>query len=268
MRTDALARVGCRSRRPRRLAALAALGIVVMLASGSLSAQKTEGAISNGVLSLRVENETDPLYFAVEKLSTLCQCPISFEEPEWAHADDIDVVQGTSRPLKTVKRGSMQLSEPVRLPIDRRVVVDLVQQLIAQHESLGRSARFQVLSGRAVQVIPTTIKRVDGSERAAEPLLNTSITMSPASRSPHEWLQTINVALYRAVHKKVEFLYSAQRLQHAEKVHLSASKESTRAVLERLFEAMQVDAAWLVSYSPTFDSYAVKLNFFPREAGR
>lgn len=239
---------------------------VVLLASPS-EAQGTYGRIVDGVVEVRVENESDPLYFAIEKLSDLCRCPISYEEPEWTRTADIEVLRypNGSRDVKIVKRGSLHVTAKGDDTNARDWVGPMVQSLIAQHHASGNSVVFQVAPGPPPVVLPQRGGNSSGVVEPQDLVLDTRLTFASETMPAMSWIARLARELGRASGHSVRILYPPRAPGLDLPVTLDAKDETARSVLRRLFADSPADIAWLVTHSPELDVFAVKLKFFLRQ---
>jgi hypothetical protein len=253
--------------RIRQCLQLALSALVVATLTQRAFAQRTEGHLVDGVLDLRVENESDPLFFAIEKLSDLCRCPISFEEPEWTHSSDVEVVRypNGTRNVRIVKRGSLRVVSKVDDRGGREWIGAVLQDLLAQHDANGSAVLFRVAPGPPLTVRPQSLRNPVGDEVLPPLLLDTEISLDSESMPIYRWVDRLARELSQASGRTVRILYPPRGPALENPVTFGAKAESARSVLRRLFADSSADVAWLVSHSPELDLFAVKLKFFARE---
>lgn len=248
----------------RRVGLVGAILLIgaVELAGAQAGPQASRASVVEGVLTLSVTDELNPLASAIEQLQRVCLCAISLEEPEWQHAED---VQGrfdaqAKRTIRTGPRASVALSRSVASPMSRQDVAAVLRDLVGQIEQ-QTSARFAVVEGRTLGVVVKSVRKANGVVAPAESVLDSRITLIRDRRPLSDWLSRIGYELRRVSQRPVYSVYPPGGQLRDYMVVLAADNEPARDVLERLLSDLPREAAWRWSYSPATDRFTLGLRF-------
>lgn len=242
---------------------------LVVLLPGVVSAQdaRMEVDLRAGVLTVDIDQAPRALEYAIYRLRRICECPISFEEPELTYPGDFDEkVLNDGRTMRTPKKTSLSLSRSVSVPLARDEVASILNELIALDAAENPGQRFQVIERRVLEVRPLSARDADGHERPASSLLDTPISLERDTANPGVWLYRIAAALQLTVNRSVMGTYAPNAPLINRMVTLEANGEPARDVLDRMLSQLPRQGYWTFSYTPELDQFHVGVRYGPDPA--
>ena len=250
-------------------------GFCVLLAlvaySATALAQADQLALAtliDGRLTVRSGGEINSLDHAVAQLRKVCNCAIALEDPKWEYAGDLRTdTLPDGRSVSSLKTGPITASRAVSGRVTREDVVGILEDLVEMQQRNGNSARYQVLTARAVEVRPVAVKNAEGAEVAPSLLLDTPIMLSRDTANIDVWLNRIVAELRRVTGTRIIIApHQGAGQLNSVQVALDANQQPARQVVDRLLQAMPRDGAWTVNYMPFIASYSIGLSFRSVEA--
>jgi hypothetical protein len=216
-----------------------------------------------GRLVLDVAPQPHALWDALRQLNRLCACAIAYEEPEWRSRDDLELTRLPSGRGVPVQRTTvLHLELDVDGPLTPARAMPVLEALLAQHQTSGLSAEFDVLPGPPIQVRPSRVKDADGRVVPATSVLDATISLEADTATVYEWWQQLARAVSLASGRRVMAAFPPGNgpIDLArQRITFEAEAETGRGVLNRFTQALDREVAWSLSFTPATNSFTVGL---------
>lgn len=215
-----------------------------------------------------------PLAEAIEMLEAKYSFVITYEDPRYVHASEIeDVTEKVSRnldkfapgkaPRVLVPKGgtlSFDYDEALTAKPDDRLI--LVQQLIDANSAQGNAGRFRVeQQGPFIHVIPTAIKNVRGKVVPQASVLDAVISIPRAQRHGMETLEAICEAVSQVSGTRVVSgtvpINLFFRYRDEEGITRAPAREALAKFLAKVGRA---PLSWQLLYDPGLKMYALNVH--------
>jgi hypothetical protein len=231
-----------------------------------------------------------PVAAAVQALVSRCRCAISYEDPRYTFAGDLDDVttqvardldkfpRGNAPKVLVPRRHKLTLTVPASNAISSGDVAKTLAELVRSQASSGLDGHFRVKQvGEMLHVVPTEVKDRNGNWSATSSILDVAISLPTQQRSWYSTLQAIAAAIGASAHVRVDVNSGIGAGIQSEKgpklYEVGANDERARDVLVRaltLFAADRGNMTWLLFYgnalSPIDDLYVLNLLPIPSES--
>jgi hypothetical protein len=217
-----------------------------------------------------------PLAEAIQMLETRYYFVITYEDPRYVHASEIeDVTEKIRRgpdkfgpgkgPRVIVPKGgvlSFDYDEALARQSDYHLT--LVQQLVDANLAQGNAGRFRVeQQGALIHVIPTAIKNERGKVVAQSSVLDAVISVPKAERSGMQTLDAICAAVSQVTGTKVVFsggpfnnLYL--RYRNEEGITRKPARDALAEILAKIGNGSLL--SWQLLYEPGMKMYGLNVH--------
>lgn len=255
---------------PAKISCLAFCLACAVVPDVALCAQASSAA-SAGPKARKVD-DARPVAAAVEALMAEYRVPITYEDPRYAYAADLqDVTLAVRRDLHGAKPRSDQL---VIVPRGGAVTVQFLGDAASSLKALVDSAtsvggRFRVVAAeRFLHVVPAEIRDRDGNWRAQSSALDVRISLPRAERTANALIADICAALTSAGDVRVSLMTSLEGGFGGEgppTYEFEANDEVARNVLVRALELVSSEfgrLSWMLFYGNALspdNGYALNL---------
>lgn len=219
-----------------------------------------------------------PMAKAIELLEARCRCVITYEDPRYAHRDDVaDVTVQVRRDLDKFKPGEapkvfVPKSETLALDYDELPNTNnpdgmtvVVRQVIETHAAMGNAGRFRVeLNDQSIHVIPTGIRNERGDLAPQESVLDSLISLPLTNRSGIQTLDAICAAISQT--NGTQVILGAVPLNAFVPYHdrQGATSQRARDVLVNLLKGVGDNFSWQLFYDPGMKVYALNIHQVPK----
>ena len=205
---------------------------------------------------IRVD-EARPLAAVLQELERRHGVVITYEEPPYVNADQIEDVTAKVRrtPAPVGKRVLVPRGGPFEFnyaPTDN--LLSVLQRLTTEYRGTGYGGTFAVRQSRdAFHVVPVEFRNTLGNDEPYTPILDTRITIAPdpgEMRSAYQALNAISAALTRATGITIGPGTVPMNVLMKTKVELRATDEPARSVLLRTLAATGIPLSWRFKCGP------------------
>jgi hypothetical protein len=235
---------------------------LIILVSGSISLLLAVSPHAqqqgNMAVSLYLDDPR-PLARAVEALEKRFGWVITYEDPPFAHVNDLaDVTASVRRDVSgsakvLIPRGgsfAFSYDPPLGVPeLDEETV--LVALLDHYHLS-GNPGVYRLLrSASAFHVVPSRVKNLQGVLESYNAVLDADISVPAGNRTAFEMIKAIVAAISQSTGVEVAAGTVPINLLMQTRVDGAAYHENARAVLTRVLEQTGRRLSWKLLYTPT-----------------
>ena len=221
--------------------ALWIVGIVAAAAAVATSNDKAALDVKEGKTTLTVESPR-PLAKAVETLMQKYGSVITYEDPRYSYADDLE--DDTERVRKDLDKYPSGKAPRVIGPVGGSLSVSSssgeVGDILSQVIQASEHGHFQVVrTGDVLHVVPTEARDVNGNWMPQTSILDARISLPAQDRSAYETVSAICQAVGAAAHVHVGFVgiplggLQGENAAPPPTYRLEANGESARSVLMR-----------------------------------
>lgn len=251
----------------------------VVMSSGLAAPERTKltGMVSQRPTKVNLSvNDPRPVAKAITMLEAKYGWIITYEDPRYAHADDItDVTEKVRRDLSKYpegqaprvlipKGGDLSFDYDVlaetNLPSDPEVVV---RQLLNAQAATANSARFRLEKSKTIiHVIPSAIKDRSGRWTPQQSLLDTIVTLSSDERTGLRTLETLTESVAKAAQVRIILGSVPLGLFLTHKDSHGMAGQRARDVLVELLQRISPDRplSWQLLYDPGLKMYALNIH--------
>lgn len=220
-------------------------------------------------------NDPRPVAKAITMLEARYGWIITYEDPRYAHADDIsDVTEKVRRDLSKYpegqaprvlipKGGDLSFDYDVlaetNLPSDPEVVV---RQLLNAQAGTGNSARFRLEKSKTIiHVIPSGVKDRSGRSIPQQSLLDTMVTLSSNERTGLRTLEELTESVATTAQVRIILVNIPFELFLQHKDSQGATGQRAREFLVQLLQRISPDRplSWQLLYDPGLKMYALNI---------
>jgi hypothetical protein len=250
-----------------------------VLMSSSVAAPKRNELtemVSQGRTKVNLSvNDARPVAKAITMLGARYGWIITYEDPRYAHADDIaDVTEKVRRDLGKYpegqaprvlipKGGDLNFDYDVlaetNLPSDPGVVV---RQLLNAQAATASSARFRLEKSKSIiHVIPSAIKDRSGRLTPQQSLLDTIVTLSANERTGLQTLEALTESIGKAAQVRIILGNVPLGLFLRHKDSHGVAGQRAREFLVELLRRISPDRplSWQLLYDPGLQMYALNI---------
>ncbi len=217
-----------------------------------------------------------PVQAAIKELSMRYGSLITYEDPAYVFADDVQDVTALYRkstpgsaaatqPRIIVVAGrSLDVQFPVAGPNMRpESIPAVVAQILAAHEKSWHGGRFRAVeNGGIIHVIPMQVRNERGMYTEVVPLLDTRIDLADQERTAIATLEVIADQLRKKTGTNVEVMTGPINLL-AQKVRVAAADAPARDVLQATARQMHERLVWYSLYGPGQKQFGLNLRLVP-----
>lgn len=216
-----------------------------------------------------------PLAEAIEMLEARHGFVITYEDPRYSHASEIeDVTEKVSRHLNEFEPGkgprvlvpkggvlSFDYDEALTARSDYQLI--LVQQLVDASLAQGNAGRFRVeQQGAFIHVIPIASKNERGQVVPQASVLDAVISLRKAQRSGLETLEAICAAVSQVTGTRVVVgsapLNAFLRYRNEEGITRKPARGALAEILAKIGHGTPL--SWQLFYSPTLKMYVLNVH--------
>ena len=228
----------------------------------------------NGSVNLSL-NDARPVAAAIESLEAKYGWVITYEDPPYAFAGDIqDVTERVRKDLNRYERGK---APRVIVPRGGALSVSytanpnhpaVVIQSVLDAEAARSGNVFRVKQdGNMFHVVPAKSKNKNGQPVERASILESNITLAGGQQTGVQMLQTICEALSKANEAPVLLGIFPNNLFYNLRVDRKAGNESARETLMSLFAKTNRKLSWQLFYDPGLQKYALNVHVVPDVLG-
>lgn len=251
----------------------------VVMSSGLAAPERNKliGMVSQRRTKVNLSvSDPRPVAEAITMLEARYGWIITYEDPRYAHADDItDVTEKVRRDLSKYpegqaprvlipKGGDLSFDYDVlaetNLPSDPEVVV---RQLLNAQAGTANSARFRLEKSKTIiHVIPSAIKDRSGRSTPQQSLLDTMVTLSSNERTGLRTLEALTESVAKAAQVRIILGNVPLELFLRHKDSQGAEGQRAREFLVQLLQRISPDRplSWQLLYDPGLKMYALNIH--------
>ena len=259
--------------------ALVCVVIVGVVMSSSLAA--TEGDELTEKLPQRLKRvslaveDPRPVAKAITMLEAKYGWIITYEDPRYAHADDVvDVTEKVRRDLHKYPKGQaprILIPKGGQLSFEYDVIADtnlpgspgvVVRQLLNAQAASDNSARFRLEKSNAIiHVIPSAIKDESGRLTPQQSLLDTAVSLPPEERTGLRTLEALTESVGKATQSRIVVGNVPLGLFLRHKDRDGVASQKAREVLLELIQRISPERplSWQLLYDPGLKIYVMNI---------
>ena len=226
-------------------------------------------------MTLAISNDGRPVAAAIRLLSDRYGYAITYEDPFYVYAGDLQDVtlqvrkdlsnysDPSKAPRVIVPRGAAftvtyDIDAATRRPTSARAVMESVLRAQAA-TGIGGTFRLEQ-SGDLLHVLPKTARNFNGEVVKQSSILDAVITMTDEERSAAEALDAFCEAVTAATHVGVRTgMYPLNLFHRQQRMRTGASNEKARDVLTRLLADMPLRVTWAIYNAPPEGGYLLHI---------
>ncbi len=218
-----------------------------------------------------------PLSALADELEKRYQIVITYEEPAWVAATDVeDVTQAIIQangpgkaapavpiigPRKAAVSFEYALDPAKGRPTD---YADLLSALLFQYDAAGAPGQFRFEGGDGIyHLIPARLTDENGQWAAVQPVLSTPVRLADEERTVDDTLDEIVAQLNEASQVKVGWGFVPLNLFNQTRIRLSVDGVPAREVMRQILELLPRRATWRLNYDPTTKRYYLSFLLLP-----
>jgi hypothetical protein len=228
----------------------------------------------NGSVNLSV-NDVRPVAAAIMSLETKFGWVITYEDPPYAFAGDIQDI--TERVRKDLNRygpgiaprvvgprgGALSVSYTANLNDPLSVIQSVLDAEAARSGNVFRVER----DGDVFHVVPVRTKNKNGNPVERVSVLESNITLAGGQQTGVQMLQTICGALSKTNETPVLVGIFPNNLLYNVRTNHNAASKSARESLLSLFANTNRKLSWQLFYDPGLQEYALNVHVVPDALG-
>ncbi len=182
---------------------------------------------------------------------------ITYEDPVYVNAADL-VVLGNGTKRTTIPRpGRVRLPDGVAMATAQEDPVAFLESVLGAEETPGgRVKRFKVLRSESMfHVVPDQVLDAAGRWRAAVPILDTRVSMSPGAITLSEFLESLCENLSAV--SPIKIITARIPTGSVGQTMLPAQERTARArtLLVEALSKIQTPLKWMLMYDPSSATY-------------
>jgi hypothetical protein len=209
-----------------------------------------------------------PVADAVERMERKFGFVVTYEDPEFVAAEDIQEIPTPKGSYRAMNGGALSVDfevGPDGAPLDR---AGLVNSIAAAGSNEGlRFDSWQSGDG-AFHVIPVTVRDRDGKPAPFESALDTRISFPAGERNGEQFLKEICASIARARHLSITVGTTPDRMMDLLRISRGATNEVARDVLASFLSSVSDRLSWhflCLPGPPPIGGCALNVHLVPRQ---